>query len=1008
MNKGLLGAMLLSALSLPTTYAQPDPGFSMGESTNKNKRVSPNGRYLVGETIEKQPWGLDAFSGYISFREDLHTGELTWVTSYDGEDWSTLGSFTDINDEGIASGVAKDGDYMLTVQEWGETFTLPLNVASIWDLDGKRTSLGIGTFSLKDFNNFADGSYAMAISNDSKVVGGYVAVGNFAFQYPCIWTLDEKTGKYEFKQLSLPEEGKSAVVTDVSGDGSIITGYIDYKMGRGSHACYWKSSGECVVIGDEPFGTLGQAFAVSNNGNYIGLTLNGRDIAIYMVGDNFCRKISEAPSPGATVEIGGITDLGDMVGTFNYREYSRPFWYYNGQYVATDFDYFLYLFASDFSIPVSFSPYTNGNIRFSGISADGNVIAGNADNFWNPWTLRTKQKYVSIPLSVDKVSAFMTAPSEITLSFTPGYKNFGNMQGKEYVIFRNGEKIGVVDFDTEADKDGYITYVDKNIPDGNQTYCVVIKYVEGNTELLSVRSMEKSIRVSNDFSFPLFDNFNSGTIATNGWDVVRDYGELDYQNWGTPDKFGLGGGHLSASCDQRIPYSFSIVSKMLDARDRESVYVSFARKWQYVNTDQWDMTKDSLSIEVTTNGREWLEAKHIPFNDIEAGRWRFEYIDLSDLAAGKTFQMRLRLHGQAKAMYSWSFDNLRIDEKPDQPVAADVLGLSRNDGSFHLTWKNSIDAYQLNYLGNPFDNAFDFAVGNEGRPLICVNKFDRESLGIYRGKYLTSVTTAINHDYELDGDPATASIVVYEDGKLIREQEITETDANTNFTVILDEPVLIDGNKDICVGLKLIKHAPNQLPILYHNTTTHIAGMSDLYSEDDGKTWLRYSDIAGKEQPEDGWASWKITANITDTENATLSEIDENRYAFEILKNGMPCNPAFIHWLQGCYDDPDSKVGDSYQIRVFTFDGKVSELSTPVVNTGFNSVTDPLEDACAVIKNGTLYINGDAVNVEIFDTAGLRLYSGNDDSISLDRFGKGLHIIVVHTNNNTFTRKMIF
>ena len=78
----------------------------------------------------------------------------------------------------------KDPEYGITITEMGFTYTLPLNVAAVWK-DGKVISLGLGTYTTSDFTNFADGSFAMAISNDAKTVVGYISKGNYSVTYPC-------------------------------------------------------------------------------------------------------------------------------------------------------------------------------------------------------------------------------------------------------------------------------------------------------------------------------------------------------------------------------------------------------------------------------------------------------------------------------------------------------------------------------------------------------------------------------------------------------------------------------------------------------------------------------------------------------------------------------------------------------------------------------------------------------------------------------------------------------
>ncbi len=84
---------------------------------------------------------------------------------------------------------------------------------------------------------------------------------------------------------------------------------------------------------------------------------------------------------------------------------------------------------------------------------------------------------------------------------------------------------------------------------------------------------------------------------------------------------------------------------------------------------------------------------------------------------------------------------------------------------------------------------------------------------------------------------------------------------------------------------------------------SYVKGMSDLFSEDDGKTWGNlsdfYAEIPGMEL--EGYASWFITGNITDTDRAETVEQNVNQYAYEIYRNGEKLTNSFIHPLSSGY-----------------------------------------------------------------------------------------------------------
>ena len=121
---------------------------------------------------------------------------------------------------------------------------------------------------------------------------------------------------------------------------------------------------------------------------------------------------------------------------------------------------------------------------------------------------------------------------------------------------------------------------------------------------------------------------------------------------------------------------------------------------------------------------------------------------------------------------------------------------------------------------------------------------------------------------------------------------------------------------------------------------------------------------------------------------------------------------VFTHYLQGWFNDPTSVQGDTYQVRTFYFDGTVSEISETMTNNGQTGIkeieTNDSENAY-MVKDGTLFINGDNDKVALYNVAGIKLYEGNANNINLNNFGKGLLILKVYgKNGNTETYKFMF
>lgn len=984
-------------------YAQSGAKFLQGEGKTKVNRVSPNGKYAVGINTEVQQWGNDQTSGFKSFIWKLDEETFEWVTNLDEDDYTKSGCFSDVNDSKVICGWFKDPNYTITKKDWGVEYTLPLNVAAVWD-NGKLTSLGLGDFETSYFSHFQDGSFATAISNDSKTVVGYISKGNSAVFTPCAWVKNEATGKYEYVKYSIPDDAASGVITDVSGDGRLAVGYI--KSQGDNTACYWTSPDNCVLLQDPNIDADGTCYAVSDNGKFIALTYDRFEPYLFVVDENKVIKCGRYPQV-KNLEIGAVTDDGDVFGVFKYGagdSFNRPFWYSYTNQTLTGFDYFVNLWAADVDMPYEFTYEANEGLVFTSASRTGNVIVGN-DPYRSDkaFVIKTNATAIKFPPTVKSLNATATALGEVTIvAEIP--ENTQQFSAKEITIFRDGDVLTSIKLNDETT----IKHIDENVSSGTHNYSASIIYEdnENSAEVESPRSEIASVYMESSFAFPLYDNFDSQSLFTNEWTVVREYGETDYQNVGCPLYLGLNlTPSLHTMVDQYIPYSYYVVSRHLDATDKETVYISFAKSWDFVNSTDWPLEQDTISLEISTDGKEWNTVKDMRLCNTTRN-WTFEYIDLTPWAAGKVFQVRFRFHGQAAAMYAFDVDELKIAEKPEREGMTDVLGALDADGNFRLSWKNSLNAYPLTYLTTPYLSSKGLAIGDEGRTFIGANSFTKEDLSMFKGKYLTSVTAMINHDTSIEGSKDThAAVVVFEDGKLIREQEFTP-EYNIDQNIKLDEPLLIDGTKELKIGIKLLDYDARQLPLPYYNSYRYVPGKSDLYSEDGGNTWKKLSDLwAGQENEKDGYASWQITGNVTDEMNPEVpSYIDFSRFAAEVYKNGEKLSDRFIHLFEPGYTDEETCEGDTYQVRIFYTDGTCTELSNTVVNDGTTSIND-IEDAnnsdSAISIEGDELINHRNSKIEIYNSNGTLLYKGNSEKINIESFAKGVLIIKVYNNDGS-------
>ncbi len=206
MKKSLLSVIVLTAVSSSAfadqcyTYKDAD-GF---EITGAARRVSENGRWVVGGD------DLDETGSFIIDTTD----PSKYVFTPDG-------LLLDINDDGVAVGAK------YRVEGYAK-----FKLGAIYK-NGEWTLLPVPEVAI------SDQSYAVGISDDSKIIGGYAMCENSApdepgKQFPVIWKLNEASGEYEvarvFNELDLPGT-YGFQVSDMSPDGKWLVGYMGLDMG---------------------------------------------------------------------------------------------------------------------------------------------------------------------------------------------------------------------------------------------------------------------------------------------------------------------------------------------------------------------------------------------------------------------------------------------------------------------------------------------------------------------------------------------------------------------------------------------------------------------------------------------------------------------------------------------------------------------------------------------------------------------------------------------------------
>lgn len=1008
---------LTAAFMAFTGNAYAEKGFkTIGENT-LGKGISPSGQYVVGySTISGDRIGVIEMKSFVY---DTGSGTLSWITEADQNDFSKGGRFKAVSDNGIICGDAINTDIKLE--------NLPHAVsAAVWK-DGKRTLLEYGDFDTSTIISSDEGSFSEDISQDGKIVVGNFNTDAGGYLVPCKWVMNDE-GKYVIEFLDVPENMKNAYAKRVSSDGRVF-GMITSKEDGGTYICIWDNDGPTVLtykdLGIEMrYLCIMELVDISPDGKFVFFSEDNTNKSyIY---NTETKNIRELPAFGKydgwnVLLRAGIDCNGNVAGAYEYGNavlgptpYTRSFWYSYERNTIYDFNYYMNFAAKGVTPDIDFIYDKVTQTYPDFISGDGMMIAGNsglnslfAQDPVKCWTLKVDDiSNVEIPVTPYGLTTVSDAQKEVKLSWTKDDTAYKTLTLKSYNVYRDGNLVGSVDVTGDE-----VSFREKDIY-GHPEYMIeaVMQDNEGNT-VLSQKSAPVRASVPDTYAMPFFDNFDSQSIETNYWTSEADYGDELDTRWATDD-YGL----MSTTCaaiyvSSFKPHSSSLVSRPMDATKETSVNVSFANIYGFVNIEDQKLDNDSISFEVSTDmGQTWKSVGDWSIAEFNPQhKWNMINVDISEEVAGKIFSFRFHSHGQGKSSYYVNIENVKVttgsEARKDAPVG--LTGSTAGSGKpLSLIWKNNFGAYQLNHINSLIEGMG--TLGNEGKDLIGANAFDKDDLAPYKGKYLTGVTSIINfYDWCEVNKGIHAAVVVFEDGKLVREQEIEDLPYNEYFTVALDEPLLIDGEKELKIGIKVHDYDAEQIPLLYGVSDRFIPGKSDLYSEDNGATWQKVSEFY-EEGVDAGMCCWNITGCITD-EPELKPEATEDLY-YNIYRNGELLSTDMLDKLQSHYTDKDAKDGDSYYVMAYYTDGSVSDASEAFI---FDSCTDisqyTIDDLSISFNSETknININGEFDKAEIFNTNGICVSQSAANAISLNGVTPGIYVLKISKGGKAVVKKII-
>jgi hypothetical protein len=204
----------------------------------------------------------------------------------------------------------------------------------------------------------------------------------------------------------------------------------------------------------------------------------------------------------------------------------------------------------------------------------------------------------------------------------------------------------------------------------------------------------------------------------------------------------------------------------------------------------------------------------------------------------------------------------------------------------HVNWSDPKGHVSLRYIGNEI--LYD-GIGNNGVPFIAANKYAAEDLQLYEGYQLTSLSfyRYVRPDVSISTQPKFKWFVSQGEERIFEE---SVTDAHEGWNRFeLPTPLPIDVSKPLYYGVEVVEHATNDWPVgagvIYTPdfeqsldiAVTYAYGRANLYSEDEGATWLPLE----KQVP---YALFYIQATL-DKDPATAPQ--DRLLGYKVFRNGV-------------------------------------------------------------------------------------------------------------------------
>ncbi|MDR0799571.1 MAG: T9SS type A sorting domain-containing protein [Dysgonamonadaceae bacterium] len=830
-----------------------------------------------------------------------------------------------------------------------------------------------------------DGTTARCISDDGLTIGGYShkQIAGNKIVVPYSWTKNE-ANEWIGREWAYPNNIIQGSLLNLTADGQKAVGYVHNGFTRA--AIYWSSpsSYELPFPGDE----WTEYVCISANGKYAGFNVGGLTSGQTGVQNLETGEMTIVAQSGI---INAVSNDGLAVGVYRPNGIEKPF-VWSKKLGFMDFGVFMARYAPSVSIPSPLAAVFNlSSSNFSlnaTVAPDGLTFALQATTTAMPRAAYVYGLKLAAPITI------FPYPKNLTVDVPVADRNkvILNWEAPElegetltgYQIFRDAGTAPLVVTDANT-----LTYTDLNVPVGYHTYKVKALY---GTETSNTSNTVQAMIVDN-YQLPLIEDFKSLNLTKNFWTAVIDKdlnGPLPHLTWevfsdaGVEETPGLRLYVTNMYGEEDQQFAGSLISKYLDGREAEHVYLSFLVKPNYYM--ETTLTPDTLTVDVW-NGETWKQIDKYVFR--LSMDWKAQILDLSPVAAGQFFKVRFRVSGENKTVSAkpFHFADIRVttQEPNGSAIPRDLLYLRGENNSVQIAWRHpDLDLYALTYAQSPKR----YSIGDGGKPFIAVNRFDAEDLVIYGDRSLVSVTTYINQKVTNQSVPTTLALAVFDGDTRIVDQPINNFTANAWNTFILNEPVSLK-NKNLKFGLEVLTHDAKEEPVGADGTRNVVTGKGDLYFEDGEWKTLFDAGVVN---------NWCIIGNVADEANASVRNLKVVGY--NIYRDGIQLNDDLIFgqsWM--------SSGENCFTVRAYSIDSSISakseKICVPIVDgistikaNSFDVYPNPTHGMVTVQSENTIQ------KIQVLDVTGrvLRVVdsiNGKETSVDLSALPNGIYLLNV-------------